>query len=155
MIKKIPDLPSSSWSYVVSFLIFFGGVSPEFSLAAGKDTIAYKLAVLYTKNENPTNVLLNKSIAPAPTTVAEFEWIIDSFKNRCLNPENAIADTIMESWSNANKFLNTKGESISLLQTARELLVITKNTKLFGTEKVNLRMTSRYWLEQKLGRPAK
>ena len=121
------------------------------ALAESKDSIAYKLAILQIRSDHQENEFLGKTNTPAPATIAEFQWILDTLKSRCLNPESAIADTIVESWTTANKFMNQAGQSISLLETARELLAYTRNTKVLGTPKVNFRMTSRYWLKQKLG----
>ena len=135
--------------------LIFGLLMPLlFSLsgfADTKDTIAYKLAILYTQAEHPENELLGKPNKPQAATVAEFQWLLDSLETRCLNPETAIADTIVENWTLLNKVLNNQGKSLSLLETARELLTTARNTKLFGTAKVNFRMTSQYWLKNKLG----
>jgi len=126
-------------------LVFTSG-----AFADTKDTIAYKLAILHTKAEHPENELLGKPYRPQASTVAEFQWILDSLETRCLNPETALADTIVENWTLHNKAFSKQGKSLSLLETARELLTTARNTRVFGTEKVNFRMTSQYWLKNKL-----
>jgi hypothetical protein len=132
---------------IFALFIFLGPISAM----AQEDTIAYKLATLNIKAENPENQLLGKPRKPEAAMVSEFQWILDTLKNRCLNPETAIADTLVETWTTANQLLNPQGKSLSLLDTSRQLLAVTRNTKIFGTKKVNFRMTSRYWLQQKFG----
>ncbi|MDP2654519.1 MAG: hypothetical protein Q8Q08_10900 [Candidatus Omnitrophota bacterium] len=120
--------------------------SPRPAVALNENSIAYKLAVLEARAQNPEKVLMRQRIKPADAAVMEFQWILDNMKSRCLNPESAIADTIVETW----QVLTQKEQKISLLQTARELSSYAQNTRLFGTGKVNFRMTSRYWLQEKL-----
>jgi hypothetical protein len=112
-----------------------------------KSTIAYKLAAMHTKNLTPFKSFINKDIEPPSSLVSEFQWIMDELKARCINPENAVADTIVETWMTFRKV----SPAVSLLDTARELSKNAKNTTLFGNEKVNFRMTSKYWLAQQLG----
>ena len=119
----------------------------QLSLATeNKTSVAYKLAALYTESENPDQAFLKKPVKPMEAVVSEFQWILDSLKNRCLNPESAIADTIVETWNTLKK----SEKPLTLLQTARELQNATKNTNLLGTKKVNFRMTSKSWLKNKL-----
>lgn len=129
-----------------AFVLLTAGVFTA-SAQSGKESIAYKLAILYTREGKPEDALLNKPAMPAAAVVSEFQWILDSLKIRCLNPETAIADTIVENWTAVNK---NGGKPIGLLETARELATTTKNINLFGKGKVNFRMTSNYWLKQKL-----
>jgi len=125
-------------------LAFFCFLLANHPIRAGdiEDTIAYKLAILHTQSLQRKNFWLEKRLAPSPATITEFQWIMDGLKTRCVNPENTIADTIVESWLR----LKEKGEPISVLGTARALYKVTRDTSLLGTGKVNLRMVANYWL---------
>jgi len=115
------------------------------AVADQEESFAYKLAVLYVKNQNPEKVLLEGDIEPAPSIIYEFQWILDSMKNRCINNEETIAATIVEIWHKAQVH-----KDINILETARTLSLNAKNTVLFGTKKVNFRLTSHYWLVQQI-----
>jgi len=108
-----------------------------------EEDIAYQLAVLYTKQQNPEKVFLSEKIKPSKNIVAEFQWIMGGLKNRCLNPESVIAATIFGAWQR----LKNRGEKISLLEVARKTSQVARNRNIFGVEKVNFRMTTNYWLK--------
>ncbi|MFH1360125.1 MAG: hypothetical protein ABIJ41_03705 [Candidatus Omnitrophota bacterium] len=110
-----------------------------------QDTIAYKLAKIHTANENIQDVFLKNKIEPAPAIIAEFQWILSSLRNRCFNPENAIADTIMEAWQIMRNWGYT---DMTLLDIARDLSQVANNKVLFGFGKVNFRTTTNFWLSQ-------
>ena len=147
MIKNFLTIARRYFSAVVSLFLLMGSVSAVFS-DSGKDSIAYKLAMMHEREEKPEDFLLKKTIEPPSALVAEFQWIMDSLKTRCLNPETAIADTIVESWS----ALKATDRPLSLLETARELASIAKNTNRFGNQKVNFRMTSQYWIKEQMAK---
>ena len=109
-----------------------------------QDKLEYKLAVLNAKAEDPQSALLNAAVEPNEAMVSEFHWILDGLKNRCLNPETTIADTMVQIWQT----VKGRGARLSLLETARELSQTARNRVLFGDERVNFRMTSAYWLNQ-------
>ena len=127
-------------TFFVLFVFFVQVASAE----EVEDTIAYKLAVIHSKAIDPESALLNQSVQPSRTTITEFFWIMESLRNRCINPENAIADTIMETW----QMVKSKGYNISLLEISRQLSQTARNHSLFGDEKVNFRMTTGYWIKQ-------
>ena len=146
--KRIPP----GFIHLLSLLLLGSAVSLSYGDGAPKEeTIAYKLAVMQLNEDNPENLLLKKTTVPPPALLTEFQWIMDSLTSRCLNPENAIADTIVENW----KALNKAGKSMTLLQTAHELANVATNIQRSDNKKVNFRMTSRYWLKNKLGEAAK
>ena len=132
---------------IILFLIFFLPLSILRETVAEDilDTIAYKLAAMHTAALEPGNVLLKKT-KPADSVVSEFKWIMESLKSRCFNSEASIADTVVETWKTATG----KGYSLTLLDTARELLKMTRNTNLFGANKVNFKATTKYWLATNL-----
>lgn len=105
------------------------------------DTIAYKLAGMHTKNLNPGPKMMGYALKPSDAIVSEFQWILGRLKTRCLNPESALADTIVITWQTAKG----RGSDLTLLDVARELSRTAQNTKLFGAGKVNFVMTSQYW----------
>ena len=124
------------------FLIPTTVLTTNVKTAIAQDNLAYKLAVLHTKAEEPEKVLLNKPIEPSRAILSEFEWILQSLHNRCLDPETTIANTIIETWYITKK----RGSKLSLLEVARALSQMTQNTNLFGRDKVSFRLTSKYWL---------
>ena len=63
-----------------------------------EDTIVYKLALIHARNVDPEEALTSKKFEPGDAIVAEFKWIMGSLLNRCLNPKEAIANTIIEAW---------------------------------------------------------
>ncbi len=110
-----------------------------------KDIIPYKLALLHTRHESPEEALVNESLEPSHAILAEFQWIMASLRNRCLNPEGVIASTIVESWEIVRKW---DVEEMSLLDITRALNKTAQNKSFFGYEKINFRMTTNYWLTQ-------
>ena len=107
---------------------------------------AEEMAILHIKDINPGDAFLGKEMKPSRSMIAEFKWILDSIKIRSLNPGETIANTIILTWTALNK----AGHTMTILDTARELLRISKNTKLFGSKRGNFRMTSEFWLISKL-----
>ena len=147
MIKR--DLMSVSFLKIKKiFLILF--VLPfffqnEFSIAQDVPrNFSYKLAVIDLKASDPGNALLNPSVKPTESSVAEFHWIMETLQNNCRNPETAIADTLIETWRKAKNI----GYPGSLLEISRELSADARNYRLAGDQKVNFRMTSAHWLDQ-------
>ncbi len=132
--------------FLFNISLIFLSLSGQTSAANILDSIAYKLAAMHTTALEPSQALLKKSIKPPDATVSEFKWIIESLRSRCFNTEIAIADTIVQSWKTAT----SQGYSLTLLDTARQLLEMTHNTNLFGTAKVNFVATSKYWLTHNL-----
>ena len=125
---------------VIAGVFFFGLVFQSFGDI--KDTLAYKMAILHTQDIFPERRFLGRSTTPADATVSEFQWLLDSIKYRTTNSETEIADTIVEAWS----ALKQKGHDMTILETARQLSRVTKDTKLFGVDPVNFRVTSYVWL---------
>lgn len=111
-----------------------------------EEGIAYKLALMHTRALAPEQYLIKKDLRPDRSTIAEFEWILQSLQSRCVNPEHALADTIVEIW----KSINQAGAKMSILDVARELANNARNTSAFGASKVNFRATSKVWLTSKL-----
>ena len=63
----------------------------------------------HTRIIDPESALLNQAVQPSRATITEFYWIMESLRNRCINPENAIADTILETW----QMVRSKGYDLS------------------------------------------
>jgi len=108
---------------------------------AAENTIAYKMAILHTRAVFPERHFLGRSTTPANATVSEFQWILDSIKYRSTNSETEIADAVYEAWN----MLKQNGKDLTLLETARQLSRAAKDTRVFGADKVNFRVTSRVW----------
>ena len=109
-----------------------------------KDTIAYKLSILHTKDQDPEAAMMNQAIEPSRATLTEFHWIVEALKNRCKNSETEIADSIVQTW----QYVKSKGYAISLLDIARDLSASARNKLLFGDQKVDFRRTTSYWIAQ-------
>lgn len=113
-----------------------------------QETLAYKLAVLHANAESPGQFLIQGQVEPPQAVISEFQWIMDSLRQVCLNPETALADTIVEIW----QALKRTSSERSLLEAARDLSRTAVQMSRARQEKVNFRMTSRYWLKQQLDR---
>ena len=116
-----------------------------------KEALAYKLAALHVRSTSENTIILDSSLEPDSATVAEFQWLLDSLKNRCLNPETEIADTIISCW----RLIRNRGYQLTLLEIARALVKNTRDAKLFGNAKVDFKKASGYWtskFEQKNGK---
>lgn len=135
--------------FILTLTVFLGVVSSRGTVLA-QESLAYQMALLHTKALNPGNRILKNEVQPTPAMISEFQWILDTLENRCLNPEQTIADTIVKTWL----ALRNNRKPMPLLTVARELSRTARNTRKFGPYKVNFRMTSQYWLQQKLGSQA-
>ncbi len=147
MIKRNPMNASFLKIKIIFFIIFVLPFFFQNELSIAQDApqdFSYKLAVIHMKAVDPENALLNPSLEPSESIVAEFHWIMETLQNNCINPQVALADTLIETWQKAKNI----GYSGSLLEISRELSADARNYKLAGDEKVNFRMTSAYWLEQ-------
>jgi hypothetical protein len=122
--------------------LFWSLPSMAFAAEPPEKQIAYKLAILHVRYLEGVQSFSSQNQTPSPAVISEFQWIMESLKNICLNPEQSIADTIMETWGS----LRTQGYQVTILETARELLKVTKSAALKDKGKVNFRMTSQYWL---------
>jgi hypothetical protein len=115
---------------------------PIASAERDESSPSYQLAILNAKGENPELAMMDKKITPDESVIAEFEWILQSLHNRCLESDNAIVTTIVETWK-----VTRRGHlKLSLLDVSRELEKMAGNTSLFGTGKVQFGVTSKYWL---------
>ncbi len=108
-------------------------------------TYAYRLSLMHSRYLYPEEAMLDEFLEPPRSTIAEFEWILQTLKNRCVNSEKEIADNIVEAWRITRQWDHL---SLTLLDTARQLMLTTKNINLFGPHKINFRSTTSYWLIQ-------
>ena len=120
---------------------FYLFVPSSFSRDA-EETFAYKLALLYTRHLNPEEAIVNPSLVPERAILTEFQWLMDSLKNRCLDSENAIANTAIQTW----QYLKKHGRKFTLLDILRSLNKSSQETTLFGTGKVNFRAVANRWI---------
>ena len=131
----------------ILLIIFISALLFQNEFSFGQDVpqdFPYKLAVIHMEAADPENALFNPSAEPKENIVAEFHWIMETLQNNCLNPETAIADTLIETWQKARNI----GYTGSLLEISRELSADARNYKLLSDQKVNFRMTSAHWLNQ-------
>ena len=136
-------MKSHRWVLIsLSFYLFFGAVVGYAEDL--KETIPYKLAILHIRYTDPEAALPDKSVEPSSALVSEFQWILEGLRNRCINPETAIADSIVETW----QYVRAKGYGIPLLEIARQLSQVARNRILFGEQRVNFRMITAYWRKE-------
>ncbi len=87
------------------------------SAFAGENSYGYQLALLNERAQNPQKVLMQKKITPTSASIREFEWILETLRNRCPNPQNVIITTLVESW----RIVQRRGYTVSLLQFCRQI----------------------------------
>jgi len=131
--------------FVILFSVWGWISSYSVSAQSASDT-AYHLAVLQMQEGNPAESFLGRQSWPPQAMVSEFQWILEGLQNRCLNPLDTISATIMETW---RKLKQTKQE-ITLLDVSRDLYQVSRDTRLFGTDRINFRMISEFWLISQL-----
>ena len=137
--------------YLSTLMVLMGSLFlVSLSVSGGtEETLAYKLALLYTRHLNPEEALVNPSLAPERATLAEFQWLLDSLKNRCLDSENTIANTTIQTW----QYLRKRGHKLTLLDILRSLNKFSQDMPLFGSGKVSFRAVANRWiLENKLNK---
>jgi len=133
-------------SFILGALILLANTTTPCSAIDTSTTIAYKLAQIQENNSHPEKYLMAKNSNPPNSLVTEFQWLLDSIKNRSINPENAIADTFVEVWS----ALKQLGSRMTLIEVARELNRTAEKAATSGGKKINFRMTSSYWLKAQM-----
>ena len=127
-------------------LVIFSFLTVSTAVFAGdaQETYAYKLALLYTRQLNPTEALTNPSLNPERSTLTEFQWLLESLTNRCQGSEESITATLMQTW----KYLKKSGQKPDLLEMTRTLNKFTQDKKIFGFGKINFRQAANRWLIQ-------
>lgn len=128
-------------------LILIGlSINPPQSVGAEnqEDTVAYKLASFYTRTLD-SHAALTRSVEPTSASVLEFEWVLGNLKNRCLNSEEDIADTIIQAW----QLMQERGYDLSVLEIAHALATNAGDVSRFGPGKVDFRKTSGWWTSQR------
>jgi len=98
----------------LSFLL--SGVLPTTADAAISDSYGYQLALMDARASNPQNVLLNKKITPSNASVREFEWVLETLRNRCRNSPDTVVKTMVEMW----RVTQRRGYSVTLLEFGRQ-----------------------------------
>ena len=128
---------------IISIIFVFIWLQSQYLLFAGEThhEIAYKLASVHTHALNPDKALFNSDAAPNNETVSQFEWLMDSMRNRCVNSDQQIVTTLMSAWN----LVRSRGYNISLLETLQALTTNALNKNLFGFQKVDFEKTSGYW----------
>lgn len=99
-------------SLIISLLSF----APIAAFAA-EFSYGYQLALLDERAQNPQKVLLQQKLAPANATIREFEWILETLRNRCLDPQNVIVTDLVKAWRTVQR----NGHKVTLLQFSRQI----------------------------------
>jgi hypothetical protein len=98
------------------FFIVFFILSGAGSLGAASESYGYQLALIDARAQNPQQVLLNKKITPTSANVREFEWILETLRNRCRNSQEATIRTLVEMW----RITQRRGYNVTLLEFSRQ-----------------------------------
>jgi hypothetical protein len=128
-----------------SLALIFSTYSPATADEGQKlqDSIGYKLAVIHAQASDPESALLGQA-APSREAITHFLTLMEVLRNRCVNPENEIADGIVGTW----KLLQKHGYNLPLPQLAEELTNFARNRVLFGDERVDFKQVTAVWLSQ-------
>ncbi len=84
---------------------------------ASEVSYGYQLALLDERSKNPQKVLMKKKLNPSDATVREFEWILETLRNRCRNPQSVIITTLVDSW----RIVERRGYNVTLLEFSRRM----------------------------------
>ncbi len=127
----------------VLYLLCFAVLSFPVEAGSSKESVAYRLAVLHARNMDPLKALTSGGVEPSPATLREFEWIMATLKDHCKNPEPVLGNIIVETWRGRQR----NGSKQSLLDVARKLNWVVKNSGFYGKAKVNFEVVSSYVLK--------
>lgn len=102
-----------NFSQFFTAILLFGTVLPAFAT----ESYGYQLALIDARASDPKKVLLNKKISPSSAAVREFEWVLETLRSRCHNPQDAIVTSIVGSW----RIVERRGYDVTLLEFSRQL----------------------------------
>lgn len=92
-------------------------VLPSLQATAADPSYGYQLALLNERAQNPQKVLMQKKISPSSASVREFEWILETLRNRCYNSQNEIVSVLVNAW----RAVQRRGYDITLLEMSRQI----------------------------------
>ncbi|MCB9757714.1 MAG: hypothetical protein H6753_04730 [Candidatus Omnitrophica bacterium] len=99
------------------FVLILGLLTIALTALADDSSYGYQMAMLDERTQNPQDVLLKKTINPDNATVREFEWILETFRNRCPNPPKTVVTALVQSW----RLVQRRGYDVTLLEFSREV----------------------------------
>ncbi len=85
--------------------------------SADEASLGYQLALMDERAQNPQKALTQKTLRPSNAAVREFEWILETLRARCRNPQKVIITTLVESW----RMVQRRGYDVSLLTFSRQI----------------------------------
>jgi len=130
----------------VLLTLFIAG--PQALIAESTDTasIGYQLAVVEEQALNPENVLLRKEIQPSSAAIREFEWIMETLRTRCSNPQGDLAGILVGTWRSVER----RGYDVTLLSYARELASFSNIAfQSYRNQKVDFQKVALKWIKDK------
>lgn len=101
-------------AFISLIFLAFSGTAPAW---AQEYSNGYQMALIDATAQNPKSVLLNRKITPADSAVREFEWIIETLRNRCHSSNSQIIMTLVESW----RTIQRGGHKVTLLEFSRKV----------------------------------
>lgn len=99
------------------FVLILGLLTIALTALADDLSYGYQMAMLDERTQNPQDVLLKKTIKPDNATIREFEWILETFRNRCPNPPKIVVSALVQSW----RLVQRRGYDVTLLEFSREV----------------------------------
>lgn len=85
--------------------------------SADEASLGYQLALMDERAQNPQKALTQKTLRPSNAAVREFEWILETLRARCRNPQKVIITTLVESW----RMVQRRGYDVTLLVFSRQI----------------------------------
>ncbi len=98
------------------FYLFLMLITPQIAWA-DSSSIGYQLALIDERAQNPQKVLTQKKINPSDAAVREFEWILETLRNRCPDSQTVIVTSLVEAWRATQK----RGYKVTLLKFSRQI----------------------------------
>lgn len=80
------------------------------------ESYGYQLALIDARASNPKKVLMNQKISPDSAAVREFEWILETLRNRSTASQDTVVKTLVETW----RLVQRRGYNVTLLEFSRE-----------------------------------
>ena len=141
-------MPKNLSFFIKIFLCLLLLTSGILGKAAATDqvTMGYQLAVLEEQALNPENVLLRKKIIPDNATIREFEWILETLRNKCNNPDDELVGILVKTWRSVQQ----RGYHLTLLQYSRELASFSNIAyQSYKNQKVDFQKVAFKWIKEK------
>lgn len=131
---------------VLVFVLVLTVMTPAAPILADEDSVGYQLALIQERARYPEKQLTGQEIRLDNATVREFEWILETLANRCLNPPKDLPVILVTSW----RITQRRGYKEELLEFCREVArYAAVASQEHRNQKVNLETITLKWLKVK------